>query len=147
MPTRATPSGSSVSSLEPIAGRPGAWRLVIAAVPDLEFELVETERVPNASIGFDCWINPRVGNLDTSHELYRLEALGDNACRLELVNTVSFSKRLRRRELESEAIKLTLSIHNALAKLKIQAEQGIEAARAADEEIVVGLECAAATRH
>lgn len=94
-----------------------------------------------------CWINPRVRHLDTSHELYRLEALGDNACRPELVNTVSFRKLLGRAELEHEAIKLTLSIHNTLAKLKIQAEQGIEAARATDEEIVVGLECAVATRH
>lgn len=129
--------------VEEIDDAPGTYRMIIGAAPDLVFELAVTNRVAGAWIGFDCAITPRVGRLAVSHELYTLEELGPDACRLELVNTVTFADKLRPRALERETMMMTVSVHNALAKLKLHAEGGVEAVRAVEHEIVVGANCEA----
>jgi hypothetical protein len=130
-------------SVEEVEGRPGTYRLVLGEIPDLAFELTVTEREPQSSIGFACTIAPRVGRLGASHELYRLEPLGPDRCRLELVNTVTFSGRLSEHALVEETTMLTVSVHNALAKIKLHAEGGVAAVRAVERDIVVGLDCEA----
>lgn len=129
--------------VEEIAGAPGCYRMVLAEVPDLVFELALTDRVVDAWIGFDCLITPRVGRLALSHELYTLEPLGPEACRLELVNTVTFASPLRPRALQQETMMMTVAVHNALAKLKLHAEGGVEAVRAVERQVVVGASCEA----
>jgi hypothetical protein len=129
--------------VEEIAGAPGIYRMIIGAVPDLVFELAVTDRVAGAWIGFDCLITPRVGRLALSHELYTLEQLGSEACRLELINTVTFADKLRPSALQQETMMMTVSVHNALAKLKLHAENGVEAVRAAEQQIVIGASCEA----
>lgn len=128
--------------VEEVEGRPGTYRMFIGALPDLEFELTLTERVPGASIAFDCKITPSVGRLAASHELYRLEALDAQSCRLDLTNTVTFLGELRDDALQEEALNMTVSLHNALAKLKLHAEGGVDAVRAVEQDLVVGLKCA-----
>lgn len=129
--------------VEPVGGRPDTWRMILGAVPDLVFELTVTERVADAWIGFDCTVTPRVGRLAASHELYTLEQLGEQACRLELVNTVTFNGELRPKALAHETMMMTVSVHNALAKLKLHAEGGVAAVRAVEQDVVVGTGCAA----
>lgn len=128
--------------VEAVEGKPGNWRMILGEVPDLVFELAETERMDGAWIGFDCLVTPRVGRLAASHEFYTLEQLGPQACRLELVNTVTFSGKLRPKAFEHETVMMTVAVHNALAKLKLHAEGGVAAVRAVERDIVVGLECA-----
>ena len=126
--------------VEEVAGRPGTYHMVIGEVPDLLFELTVTERVADESIGFDCTITPRVGRLATAHEHYRLEPCGADACRVELVNTVTFARDLRPSALEQETMMMTVALHNALAKLKLHAEGGVAAVRAVGQDVVVGAE-------
>ena len=85
----------------------------------------------------------QAGRLAASHELYTLEQLGEQACRLELVNTVTFNGELRPKALAHETMMMTVSVHNALAKLKLHAEGGIAAVRAVEQDVVVGTGCAA----
>ena len=128
--------------VEEVEGAPGTWHMTIGEVPDLLFELTLIERVVDAWVGFDCTITPPVGRLAVSHELYTLEPLGPDACRLELVNTVTFASKLRVSALQHETMMMTVAVHNALAKLKLHAEGGVAAVRAVERDIVVGLECA-----
>lgn len=116
--------------VEEVDGAPGNFRMVIGAVPDLLFELTVTERVADAWIGFDCTITPPVGRLAASHELYTLEQLGPDTCRLELVNTVTFASKLRPGALRDETAIMTIAVQSALAKLKLHAEDGADAVRA-----------------
>ena len=127
--------------VEEIEDAPGTYLMIIGAVPDLVFELAVTDRVAGAWIGFDCTITPRVGRLAVSHELYTLEELGPDTCRLDLVNTVTFAGKLRPGALREETAILSVSVHNALAKLKLHAEGGIDAVRAVEHEIIVGAGC------
>jgi len=129
--------------VDPVEGAPGIWHMVIGAVPDLLFELTVTDRVVDAWIAFNCTVTPQVGRLVVSHELYTLEQLGPDACRLGLVNTVTFAGELGANALREEGMMMTASVGNALAKLKLHAEGGVEAVRAAERELVIGASCEA----
>jgi hypothetical protein len=124
--------------VDEVEGTPGAYRMVIGEVPDLLFELTLTDHVAGAWIGFNCTITPRVGRLAVSHELYTLEELGPDACLLKLVNTVTFADKLRPAALQDETAMMTVAVHNALAKLKLHAEGGVEAVRAVERDLVGG---------
>ena len=123
------------------------WHMVLHELPDLVFELTLTEREAPSSYGFACTIAPGVGRLAGSHELYRLEARGPDRCRLELTNTVTFTGPLRPKALQHESLLMTVSVHNALAKLKLHAEGGVAAVRAVEQDLVVGSSCEAARGH
>jgi hypothetical protein len=129
--------------VDPVEGAPGTWHIVHGAVPDLLFELTVTDRVADAWIAFNCTVTPHVGRLAVSHELYTLEQLGPDACRLGLVNTVTFAGDLGPSALRQEGMLMTASLDNALAKLKLHAEGGVEALRAAQRELVIGANCVA----
>lgn len=126
--------GNHVTPVEVEAGR---YRMIMAAIPDHVFDISVTEAEPHAGYAFAIMASPRLGRVVTSHERYGLEPLGAAACRLTLLNTVIFVDGMRPTELREEVAMMTVASHNALAKLKLQAERGIEAVKAAEDRLIV----------
>ena len=96
--------------------------------------------VPGRSYAFANEITPPVGRLVSSNETYSVEPLGESSCRLALVVSASFDGRLSMDDLAMEAMMMGMSGQNALAKLKIQAERGVDAVHAAEAMQMDGLD-------
>jgi hypothetical protein len=125
--------GDEVTRIE---GVPGRFRLVLDGLPGHRFEISVDEEIPHASYAFTCEVAPTIGRLVRSHELYRLEALSARSCRLTLVTTATFIDGMRLKAFEDEVLTMTVACHNALAKLKIHAEEGVEAVRAVQGKLI-----------
>jgi|SRR5687767_12739017 hypothetical protein len=118
------------NKVERVATSPDRYRLWLDLVPDHRFEMIVTKTVPGQSYAYETEITPSIGRLVSSHESYSIEALDGGACRLSLVVTVSFQGGLSEEDLAMEVMMMGMSGENALAKLQIQAEQGVEAVHA-----------------
>ena len=125
------------SEVAPVEDVPGRFRMTMSELPGHLFEMEVTSAIPHASYGFTTVVTPRFGRMVRSHEQYSIEHNGPESCRLALVNQVNFIDRMRAEEFELEWLMVTTACHNALAKLKLQAEQGVEAVRAVADRIVI----------
>lgn len=126
--------GNEVTLVSPELGR---YRLRIPALPDHDFAIAVSDAAPDAVYAFAIQAQPRLGRIVWSHEHYSLEALSENSCRLTLVNTVMFDDGLGPDQLTEEWLMVTAATHNAVAKLKIQAEQGVDAVEAVADRLIV----------
>ena len=108
------------------------FRLHLDLVPDHRFEMIVTYAVPGRSYAFDNEITPPVGRLVSSSETYTLEPLGEGSCRLDLAISAWFVGGMSSEDMAMEIMMMGTSGQNALAKLKIQAEQGVEAVHAVE---------------
>lgn len=113
---------------------PDRFRMLLDFVPGHVFEMIVTEAVPGRIYAFENEITPPPGRLVSSHETYSVEPLGEGACRLSLLVSASFIGGLSAETLVSEAILVSVSCENALAKLKIQAEEGVDAVHAIEAQ-------------
>ena len=122
------------NKVEQLATAPDRFRMHLDMVPDHRFELIVTEAVPGRSYAFDVEITPSVGRLVSCHEAYSVEPLGDGSCRLGLTVSAWFQGGLSPEDYAMEVMMMGTSGQNALAKLKIQAEQGVEAVHAIEAQ-------------
>ena len=125
------------SEIAPVEGAPGRFRMTMTELPGHIFEMEVTAEVPHESYGFTTVVTPMLGRMVRSHEQYNIDAVGPESCRLTLVNRVTFIERMKAEDFEFEWLMVTAACHNALAKLKLQAEQGVEAVEAVADRIVV----------
>ena len=108
---------------------PDHFVAVIHQMPDLRFDVVVTHAEPHRRYAFDCVIDPLQGRLLTSHEDYRIEPRGEDACTLTLLLTAHLRPGLPARIYEQEFTMLSMAHDNAMAKLKLHAEHGLEVVR------------------
>ena len=111
---------------------PGQWRLVMIGLEDHEhlIELIHAE--PPLRYVVDCKAVPTIGRLQHAREAYSLEPAGANACTLRLDITAHLVPGLSARQFANEEKLLSAACHNAVARLKIHAEKGPDAARDAE---------------
>jgi hypothetical protein len=121
--------------IEPIDGEPQRYRLVMKEMPDHRFDMTMIEAVPDRSYAFSTNIQPRVGRLESDEEHYSLEPLGEDRCKLKLVTIAEFQRGLSMKQYERELAMMTLACQRALIKLKLHAEQGLDALRALEAQI------------
>lgn len=110
------------------------FRLHLDLVPDHRFEMIVSEAVPGERYAFENEITPSVGRLVSSHEAYTFEPLSENSCRVALSISAWFDGGMSAEETAMEIMMMGTSGQNALAKLKIQAEQGVEAVHAIEAQ-------------
>jgi len=122
-------------SIAPIDGDPARYRLVMTEMPDHRFDMTIIEAVPHRSYVFSTDIQPRVGRLESDEERYSIEALGEDRCKLKLVTVAEFQDGLSMKQFEQELAMMTLACQRALIKLKLHAEQGLDALRALEAQI------------
>ena len=119
--------------VRPVEGSSDRFELVLAQMPEHRFEMTVTEAVANEAYCYSTDIVPPVGRLAQSREDYRIEALGQDQCRLSMVMTATFNPGLTMDEYEDELAMMTYACTKGLAKLKIQAERGVDAVREFEE--------------
>lgn len=125
--------GSRVVSVDGAADR---FCMTMEELPGHRFDIFVTDVVPHTSYGFGMIAAPTLGRMAKSHEIYSFEALSPGSCRLGLVTTVLFCP-MRPQDMVHEELKVTAANHNALAKLKLQAEQGVGAVKAVANKLIV----------
>jgi hypothetical protein len=122
-------------AVEAVAGEPGTFTLVVSELPDAVFTLTVTEAEPGRRYAFSCSSVPLFGRVVRSHEDYVLDDLSEDRCRLLLTNTAEFKGAITKEVYEVEAMMLTLAGFQAVTKIKLHAEEGIEAVRAYSREL------------
>lgn len=121
--------------VQAIDGQSDRFRLVMAGMPDLRFDMQMIDVVPGERYAFSTEIVPRVGRLELSEEHYSLEPAGEERCTLKLRVVATFRGELTIKQYERELMMMTVSCQRALIKLKLHAERGVEAVRALEAQI------------
>ena len=115
-----------------VEGESPHYRLGMEVLSDHEIILDVIEEKPGEVYAYNCDISPRVGRLETSVERFTFEPTEDGHCLLRLVNQATFFEGLTRREMEHEMMIMSVATNDALLKLKVLAEFGLEAARSVE---------------
>lgn len=116
-----------VGTVEP-AGE-NRFRMQLDMLPDMSFDMTVTQQQAPRVYAFETDITPKIGRLAHNHERYEIEPAGEHACILCLTSTVIFDDGMTMPEFEEELTMMSVAVNNALSKLKIHAEQGVEAIR------------------
>ena len=124
--------GHSVTALE---GEPKRFRLIMAEMPEHRFDMTILEEVQDRAYAFVTDIQPRVGRLESDEEHYSIEPLGADRCNLRLHCVATFRSGLTMKQLQQELAMMSAACQRALIKLKLHAEQGLEALQALEAEI------------
>lgn len=109
---------------------PDQYALVMNFLPDLVFEITVEECQAPASYAYHTPIPAGVGPLLWTVERFDLEPRGPDSCEVHLLTTGEFRPGLSLTEYQQEIAKLSLAVQNALMKLKILAEGGIDQVKA-----------------
>lgn len=110
------------------------FELEVVGLEEHVFRMQVMQCIPNERHTSKVTIEPRVGNLVEAVEDYELNAAGDERCTLTLVTKATFSNDLSVEEIAQEVAMMSMAVEDDLTKLKIHAEEGLEAVRAYDEE-------------
>lgn len=124
--------GHSVTQLN---GDPKRFRLIMTEMPEHRFDMTVLSEIPHSHYAFITDIQPPVGRLVSDEEHYSIEPLGVERCKLKLTTIAIFRSGLSMREFEQELAMMTAACQRALIKLKLHAEEGLEALRALEAEI------------
>ncbi len=109
------------------------FELCLADMPDVNFCFAVTEAEPFKRYAFECSMQPRVGKLEYSQEIYEIKELGVNSCQVTQTTIAKFIDGLKLKVFASEATMMAAAVGEAQYKLKLQAEQGVEAVREYEE--------------
>jgi len=115
-----------------VEGRSPHFRLGMTSMPDLQITLDVIEERANEAYAFACDIRPRVGRLESSVERYSFEAAGEGQCLLRLVNEATFVDGMTHRQFEQEMMMMSVATNDAIMKLKVLAELGLDAAKSVE---------------
>lgn len=121
--------------IDAIDGDPNRFRLIMTEMPEHRFDMTVIEAVQDRSYAFSSDIRPRVGRLESDEEHYSLEPIGEKRCKLKLTTVATFQSGLTMDEFEEELAMMSFACQRALVKLKLHAEQGVEAVRAFDQQL------------
>ncbi len=110
----------------------GQWRLVMTGMEDVTYHITVTDKEPGRAYGYHCTAEPTVGRLATAHELYHIESLAPDRCRITSRVTAIFVSGMTEKQFAQEVTMMSMACHNSLARLKIHAEYGAAAARDAE---------------
>jgi len=121
--------------IQHLDGDPKRFRLIMPDMPEHRFDMTILEEVPGSAYAFVSDIQPPVGRLDSDEEHYSVEPLGERSCKLRLKTIATFRRGLSMNQFEQELAMMTMACQRALIKLKLHAEQGVDAVRALEAEI------------
>jgi hypothetical protein len=114
--------GDSVTALD---GDGQRFRLVISFMQDVCFDYRVEEAIKPHVYACACVPTPPVGHLERSFERYRIEPVDDARCAVTYAMTAHFEAGLNARQSTEVMRNMTVACHNALAKLKAEAEHGV----------------------
>jgi len=109
------------------------FEMCIDGLHNLNFCFAIIEAEPHTRYGFDCTMQPPVGNLVSSRESYEIEALGPDNCRLKQTTSAQFVEGLRLKAYVRECSVMAEAVALSQFKLKLQAEEGVAAVKEFEE--------------
>ena len=115
-----------------IEGQSPHFHLRMSSMTDLDFALHVIEENAGAVYAYACDIQPRVGRLVTSLERFIFEPVDGGHCQVRLINEATFIDGMSRREFEQEMMMMSVATNDAIMKLKVLAELGLEAAKSVE---------------
>lgn len=110
------------------------YELTIEEMDDLSFRFQVLECIKDKQHTAKVVIKPQVGNLVEAVEDYQLTPLGDDRCVAKLTTKATFAEHLSDEEIAQEIAMMSMAADADLTKLKLHAEEGVEAVRAYDED-------------
>ncbi len=126
--------------VQAVTGEAGTFTMVVSELPDAVFTLAVTAEKREREYAFSCVSEPTFGRVARSHEHYVLDDMGEQGCRLILTQTIEFDRELSEDEYGMEAMMLAFSGFSALAKIKLHAEEGVEAVKAMSKAQMAALD-------
>lgn len=105
------------------------FSMVMTFLPDLRFDLTVEECEPNRRYAYLSPIPEGLGKLKYTRESFEITPNGEDACTVVAKTVGQFEEGMSLREFQVEAGRLAIAIENALLKLKVHAEGGIEDVR------------------
>ena len=115
------------ASITPVEGPGRRFLMKLPRMPDLNFhiDVIESE-APN-HYAYAVVIDPLVGRMASATESYTVWDVPSGGCRLRFETAVTFQDGFRERDVIEEFARVTLASHRSVAKLRLQAEHGVEA--------------------
>ena len=113
--------------VEAVAGQPETFTMVLSDLPDAVFTMQVTHAEPGREYAYTCVSSVKFGRAIHFHEHFVLEPMRGNKCRLKLRLAVTFEAPLDEDAFAVEAMMLSFSGSSALGKIKLHAEDGVEA--------------------
>lgn len=119
-----------------------SFELEISELEGHAVRLFVVEYAKDARHASKVTIEPTIGNLVEAVEDYELTPLGDDRCALTLVTKATFSDDLSVEEIAQEVAMMSMAVEEDLTKLKMHAEEGVEAVKAytQEQEAAFGIE-------
>ncbi|KEO91973.1 hypothetical protein EH31_04680 [Erythrobacter longus] len=111
-----------------------SFELEIAEMEGHAFRFRVVEYAKDERHASKVTIEPAIGNLVEAVEDYQITPLGDDRCALTLVTKATFSDDLSVEEIVQEVAMMSMAVEEDLTKLKMHAEEGVEAVKAYNEE-------------
>ena len=121
--------GATITSVE---GNGQRFVMNLPQVPDLDFHIDVIEAEAPNFYSYAIVVDPLVGRMAASIESYTVSDMPGGGCRVRLENAVTFQEGLREKDVPEEFGMVTVALYKTVAKLKLQAEQGVEAVLALD---------------
>ena len=122
------------ASVEAKDGEGRRFLMKLPRLDDLDFHIDVIEAEAANHYTYAIVIDPLVGRLAASTEAYTIWDAPGGGCRVRFENTVTFQDGMLARHVEPEFAMVTMASVNALGKLKLQAEQGVAAILAFEEQ-------------
>jgi hypothetical protein len=122
------------ATVEAVEGSGRRFLMTVPQVPNLDFHVDVIEATAPNHYAYAVVIDPLVGRMAASTESYTVWDLPGGGCRVRLENAVTFQEGLLEKHIQDEFMRVTLATCKAMAKLKLQAEQGVEAVHAFEEQ-------------
>lgn len=113
---------------------------VDARMPDMDIHIEVIDREPGRLIDIGVVCDPAPGQMASSRECYVIDEIGPGLCRLTLEMSVMLKEELRASAFADEAMMFAVAGFNTVEKIRLYAEEGPDAVRVADGQIVVGME-------
>ncbi|MDJ0978767.1 MAG: SRPBCC family protein [Erythrobacter sp.] len=125
--------GAHVSRVE---GSDDRFELSSDEMEDVVFHFRVLERTLNSRHKVETAIEPRINALVSAIEEHILEPVGESACRVTLTTLATFDDALSDEAIADEVAVMSLAVTSDLEKLKALAEDGIDAARALEDDAI-----------
>lgn len=122
------------AKVEAVEGDGLRFVMTLPQVPDLDFHIDVIEAEAPNHYAYAIVIDPLVGRMAASTESYTVWDVPGGGCRVRLENAVTFQEGLLEKHIQEEFALVTMALLKTVAKLKLQAEQGVEAVLAFNEQ-------------
>ena len=121
------------ASVAPAPGSDVKYELTIADMDDVVFHFTVLERIEGSKIEMEAVIEPRINALEKSTETKVIEPISDSACRVTSTTLATFDPELSDEDVAGEIAIMNMAVMGDLEKLKVLAEEGLEALKAMEE--------------